>query len=654
MRKFLNKYFIGILILTSLVYSNSIKNEFVVNWSEDQYQINDDFNRDLSLKSIEQLFLNTEVYNYHPITTIFNALEYKYFVTYKYGAHLLNLLLHLLVIIFFYRLLLYLNIPKEASLFGTALFALHPIHVEAVSWVAESKFSLIALFYLITILFYILFILKGQKKMYLGLSYFSYFIGLFIHPIFFLMPFILFLLDYFYSRKIAKGFFYEKLPFMLTSLLYVYFVFRSAVLSNDYTQIYSLTDRIFIGCYSVVFYIYKFLWPFKLLAIYGRPLVENGLLPVKYYLAPIIILVFGILIYKAKEYRKVLVFGGSFYLLNVLYFSQIFPIEVPLISERHSYIGNMGLILVLSYMLYELWNVKIKNSTNLKLVFVIFLSLYFVFCSAATWNRNKAWLNDISLFTDVIKKNPTAGAYWSRANSKSLRGDRKGAIDDYTSAIGFQGNFFKAYFNRAVQKTIIEDYNGAIADYTEALKLAPNEYDIFLNRGRLKMVLDNDSGALEDFTEALYLNPEFTEAYYFRGVAKYNLADDNGSISDYNEAISLKPDYAEAYYNRGNAKYNLKDFKGASNDYSTSIQYKPNYAEAYFNRAIQNIIFQDTLAAIKDYTSAIQYNPQYANAYGARGILNLRYNKEAACQDFQMAKQLGLGAATQMLMQNCQ
>ena len=51
--------------LTSLVYSNSIKNEFVVNWYEDEYQINDDFNRDLSLKRIEQLFLNTEVYNDH-------------------------------------------------------------------------------------------------------------------------------------------------------------------------------------------------------------------------------------------------------------------------------------------------------------------------------------------------------------------------------------------------------------------------------------------------------------------------------------------------------------------------------------------------------------------------------------------------------------
>ena len=47
------------------MYSNSIKNEFVVNWYEDEYQINDDFNRDLSLKRIEQLFLNTEVYNDH-------------------------------------------------------------------------------------------------------------------------------------------------------------------------------------------------------------------------------------------------------------------------------------------------------------------------------------------------------------------------------------------------------------------------------------------------------------------------------------------------------------------------------------------------------------------------------------------------------------
>jgi tetratricopeptide (TPR) repeat protein len=465
-----------------------------------------------------------------------------------------------------------------------------------------------------------------------------------------LIPLVLLACDYYISDKLNKKLLLDKIPFFIISVVFGYFMFEGQLISNDFSQIYSYLDRVFLSSYAVIFYIYKFIFPINLLAIYGHPALDHGLLPIKYYISTVIIFLAAFLIFRMKKYRKEVAFGFLFYLFAILYFTQLFPVEGAIVSERYAYIPYAGLLFIVAFFIQKIQENEIQISMKLKRGITIGLSVYLLFFATSSWNRNKVWVDDITLFTDVLKKNPTmAGAYWSRANAKSTIGDHKGAIDDYSMALNIEPNIFKAYFNRAVQKTLIEDYNGAISDYTEALKLAPGEHDIFYNRGSIKLILENDSGAIEDFTEALYLSPDFAESYYYRGVAKYNLADDNGSISDYNEAIRIKPNYAEAYYNRGNAKYNLKDNQGAINDYTEAIKYNPNYAEAYFNRAIQKIILQDTLDAIKDYTYAIQANPQYANAYGARGLLNLRYDKQAAYKDFQKARELGVNASFEML-----
>ena len=116
------------------------------------------------------------------------------------------------------------------------------------------------------------------------------------------------------------------------------------------------------------------------------------------------------------------------------------------------------------------------------------------------------------------------------------------------------GQTAEEYFNRALDKEELEDYRGAITDYSKAIGLNP-EVNVgvasYLNRGLCKTKSEDYRGAIVDFSKAIELKPNFAEAYYERGIAKEKLEDYGGAIADFTQTIELNPFIVTAYYNRG-------------------------------------------------------------------------------------------------------
>ncbi len=241
------------------------------------------------------------------------------------------------------------------------------------------------------------------------------------------------------------------------------------------------------------------------------------------------------------------------------------------------------------------------------------------------------------LFTPSLSAND----YFDRAHEKQNRGDKQGAITDYSEAIRLNPNYAQAYNNRGLAKNNIGNRQGAILDYNEAIRLNPKYSLAYYNRGLVKYKLEDKHGSIADYNKSIRLNPDFADAYNSRGIAKRHLNDIHGSVMDYSEAISLSPNFAIAYHNRGLAKSALGDKEGAIADYKEAIRLNPNYAEAYYSRGIVKSELGDKQGAIADYNEAIRLNPNFAAAYYNRGLIKKeRGEKQEALADFRKASEL--------------
>ena len=177
--------------------------------------------------------------------------------------------------------------------------------------------------------------------------------------------------------------------------------------------------------------------------------------------------------------------------------------------------------------------------------------------------------------------------YFELGNQKLDLQDYKGAISDFTKAIGINPKDGDSYYNRGFAKENLEDYEGAISDYTKAIKINPEDGDIYYNRGIAKVNLEDFEGAISDYTKAIKINSKDGDAYRERGYAKENLDDWKGALSDYTKATKINPKDGLAYVNSGFAKVNLGDYKGGVSDRNKGLEI---YAKNKINVSIKDII----------------------------------------------------------------
>jgi len=149
----------------------------------------------------------------------------------------------------------------------------------------------------------------------------------------------------------------------------------------------------------------------------------------------------------------------------------------------------------------------------------------------------------------------TAQDFLNGGNVKMDKGDRVGAIADFSKAIELDPNFVTAYYRRGDAKIMKGgDLDGSITDYSKAIELDPNFASAYCRRGNARMYKKDWEGATADWSKAIKLNPTSTEPYLSRGITEMNKKDWEGAIADCSKVIELNPTSTVAYFNRGNAK----------------------------------------------------------------------------------------------------
>ena len=572
-------YLALIIIITIISYSDTIKNDFIKSYDDKEFIIDNPYIKNLSVESVKTIFTTPHFSaNYIPLSTLTWAIEYNKFGLNPKPFIFDNIILHLLNIILVFQLILLITKRNDAAIISSLLFAIHPMHVESVTWISERKDVLYTFFYLASLIYYIKHITKQsisklpnyQITKFYFFSFILFTLSAFSKSAAITLPIIFILTDYYYNRKFSIKQLAEKIPFFAVSLgigIAAIYAQRSVGAVNALYD-FNFIDKVFMFTYSIMYYLIRFIVPYNFAIIHFYPPKTGGMLPIEYYLSPLFLSGLVILALKSGKLKKDMIFGLSFFIIGLLLILQFIPLGPSIVSERYTYIPYVGLGLIISQLYIKL---KTQNP-KLKTYFIGALAILCGFFIISTYNVNKVWKDSIALFTNLVEKYPSSDmANYDLGYAKMSAGLNEEAIKYFDKTISLNNKYTTAWVSRGLAKHYLKRYKDEIPDYTEALKLNPEYFEAYNNRGTAKAMLTDYAGAAKDYDEALAIRPDYATSLN-RGNAYLLLPDYKKAIENYDYCLKNNPQDPVIYFNRASAKYNINQHESACQDWNTSLQ----------------------------------------------------------------------------------
>ena len=544
-----------IAVLGIFSYSSSLNNSFT-NWDDEEMVVNNPDIKSLSLQNILKTFTTFHHSHYHPLVNISYAIEYKFAELNPFVYHLTNLIFHLLNSVLMYLVLLRLFKNNFVAVLVSILFVVHPLHTESVAWITERKDMLYSLFYLLTILFY-LFNKETKSKKYDVYIYLFFIMSCFSKASAVTLPVVLLLVDYFTEKKISLKDVKDKIPLFVISVLFGVINIMAQYekpLSGSMMEIpqFDILSKILIVFYNYSFYLYKAIVPVNLSAFYPYPDPAISGLPVVFWAAPFVAGIIIYTVYLSRKFSTIIVFGMLFYSITILPVLQIVPVGRAMTADRFAYLPLIGILIILSYLLYYLYNNLLKTP-SLKKVLLAVIAVSVIGLAYLTRNQSMIWESSMTLYSDMVKKFPE-------------------------NSVG--------YNNRGTLYLKENKYNEAESDFLNALKYNSKYAAAYNNMGLLLNGRTKYDNAIEYFTKAAELNSNYAEAYFNMGLTYFNKNEIEKAIEFYKKAIAIDPGFAVAYNNLGKA-YGLKEQnQEAITNFSKAVELDPEYSTAHFNLAV--------------------------------------------------------------------
>ncbi len=615
-----------ILVITGIIFLNTLGNNFIENFDDNLYILDNDIIKHLNWYNLKEIFFTFFEGNYHPVTLLSYAVEYKFFGLNPFIFHLTNYILHLLNTLLVYLFIRRFTGKVLVAAITSLFFGIHPMHVESVAWISERKDLLYTFFFLLSLICYAKYVKVEKKKAYLIWAFVWFLLSLLSKSAAVCLPLVLVLIDYYHDKKVSWQTFNTKIPFFVFSLVFgILAIFSQRSVESIITlPLFTVLDRVFLFSYAILFYLFRAFFPLDLSIMHYYPVKINGILPVEYYISLPILLVLIWGIFKSGRFKNELIFGFLFYLTTIFLVLQIIPVGPSLVSERYSYIPYIGLFFIISQLFSHVINAGGRPMSVIKIFVSFILILGLVFYSYLAYQRNKLWKNGEVMFTDVITKYPGfAYGWYALGNSENLKNDQEMALKDYTKAIELAPDFAGAYFNRGNAEYAESNLTTAILDYTKTIALSPEFInDVYVNRGNAEFAENNFDAAVMDYTKVIQSNPAKYLAYLGLGTVEDTKQNFDAAIMDYTKVIELSPNYVNAYFSRGNSENKKRDFNSAIVDYTKTIELSPTFAAAYLNRGNSESAEREFNLAMMDYRKTIELDPGNSSAYFNCGLVD--------------------------------
>jgi tetratricopeptide (TPR) repeat protein len=622
-----------IILLGIIIYSDSFDCSFHL----------DDFGRIVNNTSIHKLAdvkAWWETYPTRPLGMFTFALNYHFNHLDVYYYHFVNVIIHLInACLVWWLTLLIFSSPimkdqpiarnKKVLAFLTALlFVSHPLATQAVTYIVQRMASMVAMFYLLSLALYVKARLSNKGNIsktlfYIG-SLFSAVFAMLTKENAFTLPFAIMLIEFFFLRtkKLSINFRDYRVILLVIAILGI-IIFKPLIFSFSIFKLispmvghaYTVTplNYLFTQFSVIVKYIQLLFLPINQKLEYDFP-ISSTFFEIRTLLSFVALSSLIILaIFFSKRYR-IISFGIFWFLLTLSIESSFIPLN-DLIFEHRTYLPSFGFFLILTSGIFLLlWN-KHKYLVFSILVIIIGSNSYL------TYERNKIWKNELTLWNDNVAKTPNLPiALVNRGSAYNNVGQWDMAIADYSTAIKINPKNILPYINRGVVFYNIKEMDKAITDFSKAIEIDPQYTAAYYNLGNTYKSLGKWENALTDYSKAIECDPENSAVYSNRGIVYYNIREMDKAITDFSKAIEIDPKNSTAYSNRGIVYYNIKQIDKAITDFSKAIEIDLKYLDAYSNRGLVYVNIGQWDKAIVDYSKAIEINPKYFMAYFYCGI----------------------------------
>jgi tetratricopeptide (TPR) repeat protein len=573
-------------------------------------------------------------------------------------------------------------LPVIASL----LFIAHPIQTQSVTYIVQRLASLAGLFYLSSMAFYLKYRLmavgsRDRRGLFFALSIITALAAVFTKENTATLPLSIILLEWFFFcphvRDLKKSL-KALLPFL--AILFIiplsYLLHTAAVPHPARTMVpgahykISSLDYLLTQFNVIRTYIRLMILPYGQNLDYDFP-VSTTLLHVPTFASFLFVaLVIGLCVFMYKRDRLVS-FGLCFFFLALSVESSVIPID-DVIFEHRLYLPSAGFILAfcgLVFIFTDRYKTKPLN-------FGLLLSGLIILLSVLTFQRNRVWHDDLSLWQDIVKKSPgKARAHNVLGLTYKDRGEHEKAIAEFKRALKADPKFYFAQNNLAdlyvrlgrddeahrTFKQILKenpdfasakyslanfyfkrgDFSRAEQLYRDIPKRSPNYSNAQFTLGSIYIKLDKLQEAVQAFRVSLEKNPHNAKAHYRLGAIYHGQNNFDMAENCYIRALQLNPGYMEALFNLGGIYTSRGMLQKAEKAYIQALQLNPENAEAHFNLGNVYLKMERLDKSIQAYLQAVKYNDHHVGAYHNLGLAyeNKGMHKKAA-QAYGRAKDL--------------
>jgi hypothetical protein len=554
--------YLVLTVVTLAVFWQVHQYDFI-NFDDNMYVIeNSHIQSGITLGEFRWAFSTKYLGLWNPLVWLSLMLDYQLHGLNAGGYHLTNVILHVMSTLLLFWLFNRMTGAIWRSAFVAALFALHPLHVESVVWIAERKDVLSAFFWMLTLCLYVYYTEKPVIRRYL-LVLLCFACALMSKPMVITLPVIMILLDYWpldrlQSRKIGPNLtdivpvstnqeealkknisspndqklskpkiagiiplwqLWEKIPFFILSVVLVIITFHNSNTPNmpDTLDLkhFPLISRIANAPVAFVTYLEKTFWPHDMAIFY--PFSDQ--IPLWQVMGTsLLILVISVAVIVMIKRLPYMFTGWLWFSITIAPVIGIIQVSITApyaMADRYHYLPSIGLAVMMAWGIPTL--IK-SESIRKKFLFpagIIFLAII----SFLSWSQCGYWKNSIILFNHTLKVTDYNWLiYYNRGRAYQGLGNYRQAIEDYDRAIEIKPDYANAYYNRGHAYQGLGNYRQAIEDYGRAIEIKPDYAEVYNNRGVAYALLGNYRQAFEDFNRAIEIKPGFTDAYNNRGL----------------------------------------------------------------------------------------------------------------------------------------
>ncbi len=568
---------------TIIAYEQVRLNEFV-NYDDDIYVTrNSQVKVGITRESILWVFTTGHANNWHPLTWLSHMFDCQLYGLNPVWHHLTSLLFHILNTLLLFWVLKRMTGAAWVSAFVAGAFALHPMHVESVAWVAERKDVLSGFFWMLTMAAYVRYVERPGVGRYLQVV-FALCIGLMAKPMLVTLPFMLLLLDYWplcrfqwghqnkalpHSQSVGAHFqkfsFWrligEKIPlfilvaFLSTITFIVQLSTRPATLLGSIPsdiQIMRITSspvsvRISNALVSYLNYIVKMFYPNRLAVLYPHP---SDSLPTWQPVFSLMILA-GIsagIIYMARR-RGYLVVGWLWYIGTLVPVIGLVQVGAQAMADRYTYLPLVGIFIMVAWGAAEFGTKWRYRSMGFGVAGGVVLAALLI----CTRVQVRYWQDSLTLFRHTLAVTENNFIMHNKYGTELLKKDQ---LDE------------------------------AGRHFNEALRINPLYPEAHKNKGRVLLEQGKYNEAIAVFSKLLRARTDWAQAHYYLGVAYVRKGQLNQAVEHFKATVQLSPDWPEAYHDLASVYLLLGKYDIAIQNYKEALRLNPDYPSAIRNLRI--------------------------------------------------------------------